>query len=88
MDNPDPSVGKPVPYTPEMHASRTLQASDAMADDNPTDVNQNAGIARVQAQTTMLVGSEFGAAAARRTTAGDAAQERRQIIADMDLKKA
>lgn len=86
MDNPDPSVGKPVPYTPEMASSRALQASDAMADDSPTDVNQNAGIARVQAQTTTLIGSEFGAAATRRTTAADAAQERRQIIADQMMK--
>lgn len=87
MDNPDPSVGKPVPYTPEMAASRALQASDVMGDDQPTDVNANAAIARVQAQTTTLIGSEFGAAASRRGIAADAAQERRQIIADSQIGK-
>ena len=87
MDNPDPSVGKPTPYTPEMAASRALQASDVMGDDQPTDVNANAAVARVQVQTTTLIGSEFGAAAARRTAANDAGQERRQIIADKMLDK-
>jgi len=82
MDNPDPTVGKPTPYTPEMASSRALQASDSMADDSPTDVNANAAVARVQVQTTTLIGSEFGASAARRNTAADAAQERRQIFAD------
>lgn len=73
-------------FGPVESADETRQAQHSVSNDAPTDVNFNAVIARQQAQTTSLAGSEFGAAASRRNNAADAATERRQILADKDIK--
>ena len=72
-------------FGPVESADETRQAQHSISNDAPTDVNFNAVMARKQAQTTDLAGSEFGAAAARRTNAADASTERRQIIADKQV---
>lgn len=72
-------------YGPVENADDTRQAQHSVSNDIPTDVNFNAVIARQQSQTTALAGSEFEAASARRTTAADAATERRQILADKGI---
>jgi len=69
-------------FGPVESADETRQAQHQFVNDMPTDVNFNAVMARTQADTTALIGSEFAAAAARRTNGNDAAQERRQIMAD------
>ena len=68
----EPSNG----YGPVEAADDTRQAQQSVSNDAPTDVNMNAIIARQQGQTTALTGSEFAAAAARRT-----------ILADRDISK-
>lgn len=65
------TYGPQAPFTPENSASETSQAQHQLANDVPVDVNNNAVLARTQAQTTMLAGSEFEAAAARRTIFAD-----------------
>ena len=62
---------EPAPFTPAMAASKGLQAEHSRSDDSPTDVNNNSALARVQAQTSTLIGAELGAAAARRTIIAD-----------------
>ena len=42
-----------------------------MANDNPTDVNNNAVLARVQGQCSARIAEEFSAASARRTILAD-----------------
>lgn len=59
------------PFTPGNDASQTLQAQHTMANDNPTDVNNNAILARVQGQLSARIGEEFHAASARRTILAD-----------------
>jgi hypothetical protein len=72
-------------YGPVEDADSTRQAQHGMTNDTPTDVNFNAVMARKQAQTTDLVGSEFAASASRRTNGADAAAERRMILADKGI---
>lgn len=76
---PQPTAGNdPVhssAFGPIEDADATRQAQHSRSNDSPTDVNNNAALARVQAQTTALIGAEFEAAAARRT-----------IFADKDVK--
>jgi len=55
------------PFTAAISASETSQAQHSRSNDSPTDVNNNAGLARLQAQGTTRIGEEFAAAAARRT---------------------
>ena len=61
----------PEPYTNSANASDTLQAQHTMANDNPTDVNNNAVLARVQGQCSARIAEEFSAASARRTILAD-----------------
>lgn len=75
-------------FGPVESADETRQAQHSISNDAPTDVNFNAVLARMQAQTTSLAGSEFEAASVRRTSAADAAAERRQILADSAVGKA
>lgn len=75
-------------FGPVEDADATRQSQHAVANDTPVDVNFNAVLARQQAQTTALAGSEFEAAAARRTAAADSASERRMILADQAIKGA
>lgn len=58
-------------YGPVENADETRQAQHGFTNDTPVDVNFNATIARVQAQTSSLTGAEFAAAAARRTILAD-----------------
>jgi len=57
------------------NADDTRQAQFTQSNDTPTDVNINAVVARSQALTTDMAGKGFVAM-----------QERRQILADRDLK--
>ncbi len=66
-------IGAPAPFSPELSASKALQAEHGRTDDSPVDVNLNAILARFMGQTTALSGAEFGAAAARRTIFADVA---------------
>lgn len=70
------------------NTNETQQAQHSVSNDTPTDVNFNAVMARVQAQTTSNAGNAFESAAARRANAADAATERRQILADQSIKSA
>lgn len=63
-------------FGPLEDSDATRQAQHSRSNDSPTDVNNNAIIARRQAQTTVNAGDEFAAAAARRT-----------IIADQNMPK-
>ena len=65
------TYGPQAPFTPENSASETSQAQFKVANDAIPDVDNNSVIARTQAQTAMLAGSEFEAAAARRTIIAD-----------------
>lgn len=67
------TIEGPAPYSPEISASETMQAQHSLSNDAPTDVNNNAVLARFQAQTVGLSGAEFSAAAARRTIIADKA---------------
>ena len=58
-------------YGAAEHADDTRQAQHDRSNDSPTDVNNNASLARFQALTTGLAGAEFEAAAARRTILAD-----------------
>ena len=71
----DPSPEHSNAFGPAEDADATRQAQHDRSNDSPTDINNNAALARWQAQTAGLAGSEFQAAAARRT-----------ILADMLLK--
>lgn len=62
----------PEPFTAANDAGMTMQSQHTMSNDHPVDVNNNAALARLQAQTTSRVGEEFAAAAARRTIKADA----------------
>jgi hypothetical protein len=75
-------------FGPVESADETRQAQHSVSNDAPTDVNFNAVLARQQAQTTALAGSEFEAASVRRANAADSATERRQILADQGIGKA
>ena len=55
------------PYTPRNNASDTSQAQHQLTNDTPVDVNNNAVLARAQAETTMLVGKLFADNADRRS---------------------
>lgn len=69
------SSGTDIPYGPGVNADETRQAQHGFANDVPTDVNNNAALARSQALTVDMAGKGFVAM-----------QERRQIFADRDLK--
>jgi hypothetical protein len=58
-------------YGPVEDADTTRQAQHTFSNDVPTDVNNNAALARRQASTTANAGDEFAAAAARRTIIAD-----------------
>lgn len=75
-------------FGPVESADETRQAQHSISNDAPTDVNFNAVLARMQAQTTSLAGAEFEAASIRRASGSDAAAERRQIIADSLIANA
>lgn len=70
MDAPAGSGG----YPHDANADETRQAQHQFANDQPTDVNFNAAVARSQVLTVDALGKGFAAA-----------QERRQILADKDL---
>ena len=59
------------PFTAANDASMTMQAQHTLANDHPTDVNNNAALARIQGQCTARIGEEFAAAASRRTIIAD-----------------
>lgn len=61
----------PEPFTAANDAGMTLQAQHTLANDHPTDVNNNAALGRLQAQCTARIGEEFAAAASRRTILAD-----------------
>lgn len=63
-------------YPHAANVEDTRQAGQAMANDVPLDVNFNAVVSRSQALTVDLAGKGF-----------QAAQERRQIIADAAIGK-
>lgn len=58
-------------FGPVESADETRQAQHTLSNDTPTDVNNNAALARRQASTTANAGDEFAAAAARRTIIAD-----------------
>lgn len=62
----------PTPFSAANDSSQTLQAQHTLSNDHPVDVNNNAALARLQAQTTARIGEEFAAASSRRTIKGDA----------------
>ena len=67
--------GVDVPYGPGVHADETRQAQHQFANDTPIYVNPNAASMQSQVLTIDLAGKGFVAA-----------QERRTILADKDLK--
>jgi len=69
----DPSPSHSNAFGAAEDADATRQAQHTQANDSPTDVNNNAILARSQALTVDLAGKEFGAAAARRTIIADQA---------------
>lgn len=62
----------PEPFTPSADASQTLQAQHSGANDAPTDVNNNAVLARSQALTVDIAGKMFQSNADRRDKMTDA----------------
>ena len=62
-------------YPHDANADETRQAQHQFSNDTPVDVNFNAVTCRSQALTVDALGKGFAAA-----------QERRQILADKDLK--
>ena len=69
------------------NTNETQQAQHSFSNDTPTDVNNNAALARRQAGTTANAGDEFQAGAARRNQSADAASERRQAMFDAAAAK-
>lgn len=59
-------------FGPREDADTTRQAQHTLSNDAPTDVNNNAIIARSQALTTDVVGKSFAANADRRDKIADA----------------
>lgn len=68
----DPSPSHSNAFGAAEDSDATRQAQHTRANDSPTDVNNNAIMARSQALTIDLAGKEFAAAAARRTAQFDA----------------
>ena len=62
-------------FGPVESADESRQAQHTFSNDVPTDVNNNAALARRQASTTANAGDEFAAAAARRTILADQAMK-------------
>ena len=60
-------------------ADSTRQAQHQMANDEPTDVNFNAIVARSQALTFDVIGKEFGSNSDIRQKTADANQDWREI---------
>ena len=50
------NVGTPHPFTPAIASSKQMQSEHTMSDDMPVDVNNNAALARFDAQTLSIVG--------------------------------
>lgn len=73
-------------FGPVEDSDATRQAQQGFTNDTPVDVNVNATMARMQSMTVGNAGNSFQAATDRRTNAADAATERRQILADKDIK--
>jgi len=67
----DPSPEHSNAFGAAEDADATRQAQHDRANDSPTDVNNNAALARFQAATVGLAGAEFEAASARRTIIAD-----------------
>lgn len=74
MGAPDPQHSEG--YGPAEHADDTRQAQHTVSNDAPTDVNNNAVIARSQAQTVDLAGK-----------AHMSNQDRRDKIADLKFQQ-
>ena len=60
------------PFGPNNDADSTRQAQHSRSNDSPTDVNNNAALARSQALTTDVLGKTFTANADRRDKIADA----------------
>lgn len=59
-------------YGPAEHSDDTRQAQHSQSNDTPTDVNNNAVVARSQALTVDVLGKNFAANADRRNKIADA----------------
>ncbi len=59
------------PFGPGNDADATRQAQHSRSNDSPTDVNNNAALARSQALTTDVLGKSFAANSDRRDKIAD-----------------